>query len=51
MDIINELISKNKETFCPFWYERQMDFLFDKLSVDFEGKSNNVIDVCCGMVG
>lgn len=50
--IYKELIRKNlatdQEGFCPFRRERQFDYLFPKLLEDFEGRTVNVLDACCG---
>ena len=34
--------------FCVMRYEKQMDYLFSKLEKDFENKTLEVLDACCG---
>lgn len=46
--IIELSLEKNKDTFCPFRKEKQMDYLFSFLTKDFANKKLKVLDACCG---
>ncbi|HEY4784552.1 MAG TPA: methyltransferase domain-containing protein [Bacteroidales bacterium] len=47
-DIIKTALKKDKEEFCPFRKEKQMDYLFSFLKKDFNNKGMKVLDACCG---
>jgi len=47
-DLIKASLEKNREEFCPFRKEMQMDYLFSFLKKDFTNKKLKILDACCG---
>ena len=45
---VKTALKENKDQFCPFRKEKQMEYLFSKLSIDFQKKGLKVLDACCG---